>query len=453
MKILIAGAGKVGKALTKELSAEGHDITLIDSNTRVLEDAMEKYDVIALKGNSGSKSILQEADIENIDLFIAATNADEVNLLSCLTAHALNPNIHTIARIRDPEYVEQAYMMRNLFSLSLVINPEKQAASEIARLLKYPGFLKRETFAKARVELVELKVNHGSKLANVQLQKLPTVTRSQVLVCTVIRDGKTFMPDGNFVLKEGDRIYVTGHPQQLHSMLTHIGIINMPVTHVLVAGGGRITYYLAEELLKSGMSVSIIDNNEKRCEELARILPNATIIHGDVSDHNVLESEEIEGYDAMVSMTGLDELNIVTSMYAHLSNVPQIVTKLGRGESSELINNLPIGSVICPKELCTMHIVRYVRAMQNKQGAALTIHRIADGHAEAIEFVVDEETKYIGIPLKDIQTKKNVLIVSVGHGVNTEIPNGNSSFKKGDTVVVVTRSDMGIHQLNDIFEA
>jgi len=452
MRILIAGAGKVGKALTKELSSEGHDITLIDNSSRILEDAMEKYDVISLEGNSASKTILEEANIKDMDVFIAATNADEVNLLSCLTAHVLNPDIHTIARIRNPEYVEQAYMMRNILSLSLVINPEKQTANEIARLLKYPGFLQRESFAKARAEIVELKINKGSKLANVQLFKLPSVTRSQVLVCAVVRDRETFMPDGNFVLKEGDRIFVTGHPQQLHDMLTHIGVINMPVNHVLVTGGGRITYYLAEELLKSGISISIIDNDIAKCEELARKLPNATIIHGDVSDHSVLESEEIGGYDAFVPMTGMDELNIITSLYAHLNKVPQIVTKLGRGESAEMVDNLPIGSIVCPKELCTMHIVRYVRAMQNKQGAALTIHRIADGHAEAIEFEVDDDTRYIGVPFKDVPTKKNVLIVSVGHGIHTEIPNGNSSFKKGDTVVVVANSDTIIHQLNDIFE-
>lgn len=452
MRILIAGAGKVGRALTEELSSEGHDITLVDKNSRVLEDALGKYDVITLEGNSASKRVLEEAGVRKMDLFIAATNADEVNLLSCITAHALNPAIHAIARIRDPEYVDQAYEMRDMFSLSLAINPERQAAQEIARLLKYPGFLKRETFAKARVEVVELKVRPNSRMINVPLMKLSSIVGTQVLVCAVIRENQTIMPDGTFVIHEGDRLFVTGEPQALHEMLTRTGVINMPVRNALITGGGRISYYLAEELIKSGIHPTILDNNEEKCIELAKKLPNATIVLGDASSHSVLESEELGGYNAVVSLTGMDELNIVTSMYAHLYHVPQIVTKLGRGESSELLDSLPIGSIVCPKELCTMHIVRYVRAMQAKKGAALTVHRIADNHAEAIEFEVDSETKHIGEPFKDIHFKKNLLIVSVGRGTKTQIPNGNSSFSKGDTVVVIATNNTVLLQLNDIFE-
>ena len=453
MKIVIAGAGKVGRTVANELSSEGHDLTLIDQNARVLEEVQVEYDVITLQGNSASKETLDAADIEHSDVLIAVTDMDEVNLLSCITAHALNPAIHTIARIRNPEYVEQAYSMRNIFSLSLVVNPERQAAMEIARLLRYPGFLKRESFVKARVEIVELKVNEGSRLCNVRLSELSGVTRAKVLICVVLRNGEAIMPSGDFTLKAGDRIFVTGESQQLHSMLTHIGIINMPVRHVIITGGGRISYYLAQELHKANIATSIIDNNLKKCEQLTEQLPYATIINADVSDRNALESEEIGDYDAFVSMTGMDELNIVTSLYASMMKVPQIVTKLGRGEDSDLVSNMPIGSVVCPKELCTMHIVRYVRGMQNKKGAALTIHRIADGKVEAIEFKVEDTTKHIGDALKNISVKKNILIVSIGHGNNTEIPSGNSTFKNGDTVVVIARRGALIHQLNDIFEA
>ena len=452
MKILIAGAGKVGRALTDELSSEGHDITLIDMNSRVLEDAVGMYDVITLQGNSASKAVLEEAGVQNMDLLIAATNADEVNLLAVITAKALNPNIHTIARIRNPEYVEQARSMRDVFALSLVINPELQAAQEIARLLKYPGFLKRETFAKARVEIVELKVFKGSRLINIQLKSLSGVTRSQVLVAAVLRGGEAIMPDGNFVIKEDDRLFVTGAPDQLHEMLIHLGIINMPVNHVIMAGGGKISYYLAEELHKSHIATSIIEIDADKCRELAEQLPYSTIIHGDVSDRSTLDSEDIGDYDASVSLTGMDELNIVTSLYAHMHNVPNIVTKLGRGNDGDLIENMPIGSVICPKELCTMHIVRYVRAMQTKEGAALSTHRIADGKIEAIEFTADQDTKHLGEKLKNIRTKKNALIISISHGKTSEIANGESSFNKGDTVVVITDTESSIKQLNDIFE-
>ena len=452
MRILVAGAGKVGRAITRELAEEGHDITLIDMNKKVLDDVMSKYDVITLNGNGASMITLREAGIENIDVFIAATNADEVNLLSCITAKALNPNVHTIARIRDPEYVEQAYTMQNVFSMSLVVNPERQAASEIARLLKYPGFLKRETFAKAKVEIVELKIGRHSQLNQVPLNRLSQKTRCQVLVCAVIRDGVSIMPDGSFVLQEGDRIFVTGAPDQLHDMLTHIGVINMPVSHAVIMGGGRISYYLAQELQKLHITTTIIEIDEEKCKRLSATLPYATIINADVSDRSVLESEDIRDYDAVISLTGLDELNIVTSMYAQAQNVPQVITKLGRGDESSLLESMPIGSVVCPKDLCTMHIVRYVRAMQAKKGAAKTIHRIADGYAEAIEFEVTDETRHTNEELRTLKTKKNVLIVSIIHGSQPEIPNGSSSFRKGDTVVVVTSKDNMILQLNDIFE-
>lgn len=452
MKILIAGAGKVGRALTDELSKEGHDITVIDMNADVLENAVSSYDVITLQGNSASMAVLKEAGIENMDLLIAATNADEVNLLAVITAKALNPDIHTIARIRNPDYVEQARTMRDTFALSLIINPEQQTAHEIARLLRYPGFLKRETFVKARVEIVELKVAKGSKLCRVQLKNLSNTTRAQVLVAAVLRNGRAIMPDGNFTIEEGDRLFVTGDPEQLHQMLIHIGIINMPVTHVILAGGSKISYYLAEELNKYHIAVSIIEIDKAKCRELAEKLPFATIINGDVSNRATLDSEDIGDYDAVVSLTGMDELNVVTSLYAHMHRVPNIVTKLGRGSEGELIENMPIGSVICPKELCTLHIVRYVRAMQTKESAALSIHRIADGKIEAIEFTADRNTKHLGEKLKNIRTKKDVLIVSIAHGPVAEIPNGESSFNKGDIVVIITNSDTTISQLNDIFE-
>ncbi|MCR4951625.1 MAG: Trk system potassium transporter TrkA [Solobacterium sp.] len=452
MKILIAGAGKVGKALTDELSSEGHDITLIDRSSKVLEEAMSRYDVITLQGNAASKQILEEAGIDQMDVFIAATNADEVNLLACITVHAMNPSTHTIARIRDPQYVEQAYSMTDVFSLSLIINPERQAAEEIAGLLKYPGFLQRERFAKAHVEIVELKIKKNSRLINVKLSSLPSITRSKVLVCAVLRDGKAIMPDGGFTLKEDDRIFVTGEPGQLHSMLTHIGIINMPVRHVILCGGSRIAYYLAQLLHSANIAVSIIERNQARCVELAEQLPYATIINGDVSDRATLDAEEISGYDAVVSLTGMDELNIVTSMYAHLNNVPNIVTKLGRGEETDLIENMPIGSIVCPKELCTMHIVRYIRAMQQKTGAALTLHRIAGGNAEAMEFVVDKHTKHIGEQLRNIRTIKNALIITISHNGHGEIANGHSSFQEGDIVVIITNKDTAVSKLNDIFE-
>lgn len=451
MRIIIAGDGKVGKLLTRQLSGEGHDLTLIDNNPRALESTIERYDIMSITGNCASMEVLRDAGVDKADLLITATGADELNLLCCLTAHGMNPKLHTIARIRTPDYSESINAMRKMFALSLVVNPEKQAAHEINRLLRYPGFLKREKFANGLVEIVELKLEAGSVLANQPLYKLTQITHVQVLVCAVVRDGKMAAPSGDFVLLEGDHIYVTGSVRNLTQLLSNIGVAAPKVRNVVIGGGGRSCYYLTSLLLKEGVKVKIIEKDRAQCELLAEVLPEATIIEGDVSKRAVLERERINEADAVVAMTGLDELNVILGMYAHSVNVPQVITKLGRGENIELISNLPVGSIISPKDLCCDTITRYVRAMGKQFGAAVTVHSIAEGQGEAIEFIVDANTKHTNEPLKNLTLRKNILVASISRGRNIEIPNGESVMHPGDRVVVVTDSDTVLQNLNDIF--
>lgn len=452
MNIIIAGGGKVGSMLTRQLTAEGHDITVIDLDYQLLQSSVERYDVISIHGNCASMAVLEEAGVRSADLLIAATNQDEVNLLCCTTAYALNPKLHTIARIRNPEYTEQIHRMRNVFGLSMVINPENQAATEIERLLKYPGFLRRDTFAKGKTEIVELRVDSRSKLCNLRLMDMRNIVKCQVLVCAVIRGGNTIAPKGDFVLLEGDRLFVTALSHNLTTLLKNLNILTRPVRSVTICGGGRISYYLASRLEKSGISAQIIEQKFDRCKELCELLPNTDVIHGDVSEQDLLESEGLDKTDALVSMTGLDELNMIVSLYAASRGVPQVITKLGTIGNRSVINSLNLGSVVCPRELVCSNISRYVRAMENQTGAAITVHTIADGQAEALEFLVDDTTKYCGKPLKEIKLKPNILLVSISHGAQTEIANGNSSFQPGDIVVVVdTNQQVIIRQLNDIF--
>ena len=453
MKILIAGSGKVGITLARQLSAEGNDLTLIDSNLSVLESVVERYDVMTLHGNCASMKTLMQAGLMDADLLIAVTGADEVNLLCCMMAHGINKNLHTIARIRNPEYTEQNYEMRDVFSLSLSVNPEKQAAVEIERLLKFPGFLKRDTFAKGRVEIVELRVDANSKLCDVPLNGLDAIVKCKVLVCAVLRGGEAAAPDGNFVLRTGDRIFVTAPTNTLATLLKNLGIITRKVRRVILCGGGRVSFYLAQLLQKSGINVQLIERDADRCTQLAALLPSPCVVHGDASDQALLSSEGLEGCDALVTTTGLDELNMVISLYGNSCGVPQIVTKLSRVENTRILDSLPLGSIVCPKDLCCNTIVRYVRAMQNQTGAALSVHSIADGQAEAVEFLVDETTLHRGEPLKKLRLRRNVLIVCIMHGNEIQIPTGESCFAAGDTLILVTNSSNVILQLNDIFES
>lgn len=452
MNIIIAGSGKVGTMLTRQLSTEGHDITLIDANSRILQNSVERFDAIGICGNCASMDVLMQAGVRDADLLIAATSEDEINLLCCTTAHALNEKLHTIARVRNPEYTEQVYRMRNVFGLSMLINPENRTAIEIDRLLKYPGFLRRDTFANGRTEIVELRVSPGSKLCNVRLMDLQSIVRCKVLVCAVLRGGTASAPKGDFVLREGDRVFFTALSQNLTTLLKNLDILTRRVRNVTICGGGRVAYYLASRLKKSGISPRIIEKNYARCQELCELLPDAEIIHGDIGDQDLLESESFGSCDALVTMTGLDEINMIVSMYASSQGVPQVITKLSHTGNRSIIDSLPLGSVICPRDLVCSNIVRYVRAMENQTGAALSVHTIADGQAEALEFLVDENTLHCGKCLKDIRLKPNVLLVSISHGADTEIANGNSVFQQGDTVVVVdTNSREIIRQLNDIF--
>ena len=451
MNIIIAGIGKVGNTLAESLVAEGHNVTLIDTNADTVRSATEQNDAIGLIGNGASMEVLREAEIAKANLLIASTGSDEVNLLACLTAHGMNPKIHTMARIRNPEYAEQAYRMRDLFALSVIFNPERQTAMEIERLLKYPGFLKRDSFAKGRVEIVELRIEKDSVLSGVTLRQLYDIVKCRVLVCAVARSGETHIPSGDFRLESGDRIYVTAPTDALSLLLKNLGIITHKVRRVVLLGGGTVSYYLAEALEGSRIQVEIIEKDEKTCRYLSEQLPKTNITQGDVTNQALLESTSFSGCDALVSLTGLDELNMVLSLYGSSNGIPHIITKISRSEDSKITDGLPLGSVVCPRKLCCNNIVRYVRAMEKKAGAAITIHSIAEGRAEALEFLVDEHTQNCAIPLKHIKFKPGVLLVCITRNGKIEIPGGDTSFQRGDNVVIVSNRDTSILNLNDIF--
>ena len=451
MNIIIAGSGKVGSTLVRLLGAEGHDLTLIDLSQTRLESIVDQHDVMAVGGNCASMGVLKEAGIQDADLLIAVTGQDEVNLLSCMTAHGMNPKLHTIARIRNPEYTDQIHSMRDLFALSMTVNPEKQAALEMERLLRFPGFLRRDSFAKGRAEIVELRVDENSRLKDVSLIEMYRIVKCRVLVCAVLRGGKAITPGGNFVLRSGDRIFVTAPTSNLAMLLKNLEIGTYRVKKCLIGGGGRTSYYLAQLLEKDGIRVKILEKDPDRCRVLASALEQTDIICGDFSNRKDLEAAGLHDCDAFLSLSGIDEINMVTSLYASSQGIRQVITHLGRAENSMLAGGMSIGSIICPRELCSNDIVRYVRAMENQTGAAISVHGIADGNAEAVEFLADASTKYLGTPLKELKIRPNVLIASISHSGKVEIPHGASTISEGDSVVVVTTERGAIDTLNDIF--
>ncbi len=451
MKIVIVGCGKVGYTLAKQLSMENLDITIIDNSSKVIEKTQETLDVIVMSGNGAALEIQREARVDEADLLIATTDSDELNLLCCIVAKRLGCR-HTISRVRNADYMNQLQFMRDDFGLSMTVNPEFATARTIFRFLQFPSFLKIDSFAKGRVELVELKLAENNVLVGKSLDKLTTELHLKVLVCVVERDNKIFIPKGDFVLRAGDKINVTAPRSELAKMIKRLGISTQKIRNVMIIGGGRIAEYLADELIKSGVDVKIIEQDTERGLELAARFPEALIINDDGSSHDVLLAEGIRETDAVLTLTGIDEQNLVISMYAEHIGVPKTVTKMNRSEYSELFSDKEIGSTVCPKDVIAAEIVRYVRSIDNTDASIITLHRIVEGKAEAIEFIANAQTAGLDTPLKDLKLKKNILIACISHNGNVIIPRGMDRISYGDTVIIVTAADEPIVELNDIFE-
>ena len=452
MNIIIVGDGKVGAALATQMSAEGHDVTIIDSNPQVLSDSAERLDIMAVIGNGASMDTLRSAGVERADVLVAATSRDELNLLTCLTAKKLGAK-HTIARVRNPEYTDQLVSMQDELGLSMTVNPEQAAAQEAYQLLQFPSFLKRDSFAKGRVEIVSIPVGKDSKLVGIPLFKLYEIAGVNVLVCAVQREDGVHIPSGSFTLQEGDTIFVTAGINDLALLVKNLGLVEKRIRSLMIIGGSRIAFYLARRCLDSGISVKIIERDHKRCEELAEAIPQATVIEADGSREDILTAEGVRSYDALITLTGMDEENLVLSMLASHLGVGKVITKINRLEYAGVFKKMGLGSVISPKGLCCAHILRYVRAMSTASGieSVITLHPIVDGQAEALEFQVSQETRHRGEALKDIPLKKGILISSINHQGHTTIPKGDSSFAAGDTIIVVTAGDQAISDLDDIF--
>lgn len=451
LKIVVVGDGKVGYALTEQLAREEHDLTVIDSNASVLKESVESLDVMVVGGNGASLETQTEAGVGESDLLIAVTAADEVNLLCCILARKLGCR-HTIARVRNPEYRRQVEFLRAELGLSMVINPERSAAEEIFRMLQFPSFIKRDSFAKGRVELVEIKIREGSPLAGKQLLDLYKTAGVRVLVCAVERGDEVFIPSGASALEAGDKITVTAATNDLTRLIKNLGITEEKIRDVMIVGGGRIALYLAILLLDAGVDVKVIEKDPQRCRVLAEKLPRAMVICGDGSSQKLLIAEGISDADAVIPLTGMDEENLMISMYACDMGTPKTITKINRAEYEAVFQRWGIDSTVNPKLLSATEIVRYVRDMGNSGGGSvLTMHRIAGGRAEALEFRVRPGGRYLDIPLSKLPVKQGYLIACINRHGSILIPSGSDCLRAGDTAVVVASSESAISELDEMF--
>ena len=449
MKIVIIGDGKVGYKLAKQLSSEKYDIILIDNNEEKLRKSIERMDVFCVAGEGGSVEVQQRADVPHADLVIACTSTDECNMLSCLIARRLGAR-HTIARVRNPIYYKQIDFLKKDLHLSMVVNPELIVAGDITRLLLFPDASKVETFVKGRVELVEFPI-HCGKLEGLSLSELYARFQVQVLVCAVESGETVLIPDGDYILKAGDKLHIAASHQNMEQFFKKIALRKEKIKNAMICGGGRVAYYLAGQLCNLGMNVKIIERNRERCEELCELLPQATIINGDATEHDLLIEEGIEKTDAFIALTGMDEENIIMSLFASKQSVSKVIVKINEDRRAMMIDELGLDSIVSAKTATADAILGYVRARRNSQCSANveTMYQLLDGRVEALEFIIKSENAYTGVPLKDLNLKVNNIIACIARGRKIIIPNGDDSIQVGDSVVIITMTKQ-IRDLDDI---
>ena len=449
MKIVIIGDGKVGYKLAKQLSSEKYDIILIDNNEEKLRKSIERMDVFCVAGEGGSVEVQQRADVPHADLVIACTSTDECNMLSCLIARRLGAR-HTIARVRNPIYYKQIDFLKKDLHLSMVVNPELIVAGDITRLLLFPDASKVETFVKGRVELVEFPI-HCGKLEGLSLSELYARFQVQVLVCAVESGETVLIPDGDYILKAGDKLHIAASHQNMEQFFKKIALRKEKIKNAMICGGGRGAYYLASQLCNLGMNVKIIERNRERCEELCELLPQATIINGDATEHDLLIEEGIEKTDAFIALTGMDEENIIMSLFASKQSVSKVIVKINEDRRAMMIDELGLDSIVSAKTATADAILGYVRARRNSQCSANveTMYQLLDGRVEALEFIIKSENAYTGVPLKDLNLKVNNIIACIARGRKIIIPNGDDSIQVGDSVVIITMTKQ-IRDLDDI---
>lgn len=452
MKIIVAGCGKIGASIVSDLVSEGHDVTVLDSDADNIAEITNIYDVMGICGNAVDCETLEEANVGDADIFVAATGSDELNMLSCFLAKRMGAE-HTIARIRNPEYNDKSlnFMCRQL-ELAMPINPDLLTALELFNLLKLPSAVRRESFSRRRFEVVELILGSDSGLDGLNLIKMREKYRANYLVCTVRRGDKLYIPYGGFELKSGDKIGIIAAPSEVLKLLKLLGVLKKQAKSVMILGGSRTAYYLAKMSEDIGMSVKIIERLPERCLELSSLLPKSVIINGDGTEQEVLLEEGLGDTDAFVALTGQDEENILISLFAKTHNVPTVISKVNRDEMASLAGKIGLDRIVKPKALTSGILVRYARALENSKGSNVeTLYKMMDGLAEALEFKVAGDFPMLGVPLKDIRFKKNVLVAGIMRDRKTIIPSGDDAILTDDRVVIVTAQQY-FNDLSDILE-
>lgn len=451
MKIVIIGLGTIGKTILKNLSGEGHTITIIDEDKAKIEALIERYDVFGVVGNGACLDIQKEANMQDADLAIVLTNSDEMNVFACLVAKKIGVK-NTIARVRNPDYRQQIMEMKDDLGIAMIVNPEQEMASEIFNIINLPSVAQIEHFANGRVSLVEVVAEPGCSLVGETLISLGKKLSTRVLICAVQRGDDVIIPSGHFQIEAGDRIHFTSPARALGDFLSEANLVKSPLKNIMVIGGGRIGYYLSDALSQKRYKVKLIESEPARAEYLAELLPKVTVVCGNGTQHDLLIEEGIEAMDAFVALTDIDEENMIVSMFANKKKVKKTITQIKTDDLYGMLDELGIENNVSPKHIVASRIISYIRAIDNSVGSnVLTMYQLVNSQVEALEFAAKRQEYFYNKPLKELRTKKNCLIACIIRKNEIIIPDGNSEIKLGDNVVVVT-THKNFDDLNDVFE-
>lgn len=451
MKIIIIGVGTIGGTVLKSLAGEGHTITIIDENKNLVETLIEKYDVFGVVGNGACMDIQNEANVEDADLVIALTRNDELNVFACLVSKRLGVK-NTVARVRNPAYRKQITEMKDDLGISMVVNPERETANEIFNMINLPSVARIEHFAEGKALLVEVIAGKGCSLIGESLISLGKKLTSRVLICAVQRGDRVIIPSGSFTIEEGDKIHFTSDVKNLGDFLSETNLVKSPFKNIMIIGGGRIGFYLADTLSGRKYAVKLIEENPAKAEDLAEALPRVTIACGNGTQRDLLMEEGIEAMDAFIALTDVDEENIIVSMFANKKNVKKTITQIQSDDLYGMLDELGIDNNVSPKNIVASRVISYVRALANTRGSnVLTLYRLVNNQVEALEFAAKKPEQFYDRPLKELTIKKNCLIACIIRNSEVIIPNGNSTIKLGDNVVVVT-THKSFDDLADAFE-
>jgi len=451
MKIVIIGLGTIGRTILRSLSGEAHTITIIDEKKALIESLIEKYDVFGIVGNGARMDIQEEANIQDADLVIALTRNDELNIFACLVAKRLGVK-NTVARVRNPDYRKQIAKMKDDLGISMVVNPERETANEIFNLINLPSVARIEHFAAGKVLLVEVVAAKGCSLIGESLISLGKKLTAKVLICAVQRGDSVIIPSGSFTIQEGDKIHFTADAKDLGDFLSEVNLVKSPFKNIMIVGGSRVGFYLADALSKKKYAVKLIEKDEARAEELAESLPRVTVARGNGTQHDLLLEEGIEAMDAFVALTEIDEENIIVSMFANRKNVKKTITQIKSDDLYGMLDELGIDNNVSTKHIVASRIISYARALANSIGSnVLTLYQLVNGQVEALEFSAKKQEWLYNTPLKDLKIKENCLIACIIRKNDVIIPNGNSEIRLGDNVVVVT-THKNFDDLTDVFD-